>query len=254
MITEKGQDILQRFVSFAGEKILVTDNDSTVMTGEIIDTLAEILGKNAQKKIEEITNIQMNGGSRWTFKESLEMRVNILIQEKFSEKHIQECIEKMKFSEGFENLIQKILDEKKTLKNNIFILSGGFEEVILGKIHYLQIPASEKNIFSEQVFANKFLYSKNSEISGIDFSEFKNKMWTETAKRDKVLWLEKTQKILVTQKILAVGDGSNDIGILPSEERGLFVAFTGTVARENTIQKAHGVCAQNFQEISDLMF
>ena len=62
---------------------LITDNDSTLMQEEILDEIARFAGKECMKEIEEITNSQMNGDfsihKKLTFKESLETRVNILV-------------------------------------------------------------------------------------------------------------------------------------------------------------------------------
>jgi phosphoserine phosphatase len=52
-------------------KILITDNDSTLMKEEILDEVARFLGNEIVLEIETITNAQMNGEIVISFEESL---------------------------------------------------------------------------------------------------------------------------------------------------------------------------------------
>ena len=112
---------------------LVFDNDSTLMTGEIVDTLAEIL--QCEKLISELTNKQMDGNSQQSFAENLQARITILVEKNLEKKHFQQCAEKMTWSENAQKLLKTIIKKQGTLKHNFYIFSGGFTEIIYLKIN-----------------------------------------------------------------------------------------------------------------------
>ncbi len=241
---------------------LITDNDSTLMQEEILDEIARFAGNEAVQKIEEITNTQMNGDfsnntsiTKLTFQESLETRVNILVkytQQKNSLvtyndlKNIAKT--QMHFSDHVEELLQKIIKTHGSLQYKFFIFSGGFKEIIFFKIEELNIPTKEKEILKNQTYANSFKFSPHSEIIGLDIE--KSEMLSETAKRDKTNFLINNNLIEFdnTIKIIGLGDGSNDVGMVP-EKYGFCIAYIEHVYRENTVKKANNITAKSFIEV-----
>ena len=218
---------------------LVFDNDSTLMTGEIVDTLAEIL--QCEKLIYGLTNRQMDGNSQQSFAENLQARITILVEKNLEKKHFQQCAEKMTWSENAQKLLKTIIKKQGTLKHNFYIFSGGFTEIIYLKINEFDISESEKIILKNQTWANYF-QTKNNKIIGI--SQENSQMLLDDAKGNGV---KKLIKNFPGKYFLGCGDGSNDVGMVP-KAKGINMAFTEHVRRENTIKKADGEF-QNFTEI-----
>lgn len=234
-------------------KILITDSDSTLMKEEILDEVALFSGKEVFYEIEKITNAQMNNEINISFYESLKKRVDILVKakNKITKTDLKYIAKNnLNFSDGVDFVLQKIIKDKKTLKNNFFIFSGGFGEVIKEKINELNISDLEKNILKNQVFANYFSYNENNEIIGVDLK--KSCMYKENAKYIMTKELISKGIIPKDEQIIGLGDGSNDVNMIPPEN-GLFVAYTGNVYRENTVKKADGRVVKNFFEIIDYL-
>lgn len=251
-LTSEGKNRLQNFINFSGEKILCADNDSTIMDGEIVDVLAQIVGGNSAKEIASITNACMDGKVNMSFEESLKKRIKILVKNGLVKTHLQKCIESLNFSHGFESLVEKMLETYGTLENKVFILSGGFEEVIKPKIFELNLPETEKQILSNQVFANAFLF-ENDKVVGVDFHSEEKNMWREFAKLIKIQKLRELGLISNSAKILALGDGSNDVSMIINESEGLFVSYSGVVTRKNTIEKSCGIECKDFFEVGRIL-
>jgi len=249
---------------------LITDNDSTLMQEEILDEIARFAGTEALQKIECITNSQMNGifsnkNPKLTFLQSLETRVNILVNYAIQQKQPitksdlnQIAKTQMNFSENSEKLLQKIIEKHGSLKSKFFIFSGGFKEIIFYKIDELNISETEKKILKNQTYANCFRFTENTNNSAITGLDIQNsQMLSETAKLDKTKFLIqnnlieyniKEDKKNKTIKIIGLGDGSNDVGMVP-EKYGFCIAYTEHVYRENTVQKANNITANNFTKV-----
>ena len=252
-LTLEGKCKLKNFIDFSGEKILCVDNDSTVMDGEIVDTLAEIIGDDSAEEIAEITNICMNGKIEISFEESLRRRIDSLVKKGLDKSHIKKCVNGLNFSEGFEDLVKKIFDVYGTVENKIFILSGGFEEVIKPKIFELNLAENEKKILTNQVFANTFIF-QGDDVIGVDFVNKEKNMWQDFAKAIRIKKLREVGLISDSAKVLALGDGSNDVDMVGDRDEGLFVAYSGVVARGNTIEKSCGVECGDFFEAGKILF
>ncbi len=245
---------------------LITDNDSTLMQEEILDEIAKFAGPEASKQIEEITNSQMNGIfnsniKKLSFKESLEKRVNILVEytkKKNSLISIDNlrtiAKDQMHFSNHVENLLNNIIKNHGSLKSKFFIFSGGFKEIIFLKIKELNIPENEKQILKNQTYANCFEYNLDCKIIGLDIKN--SQMLSDTAKRDKTIFLIKNNLIEFNLenniKIIGLGDGSNDVGMVP-QKYGFCVAYTEHVYRENTVKKADNKIATSFLDVKEYL-
>lgn len=252
-LTAEGENKLRNFLDFSGEKVLCADNDSTVMDGEILDIIADVVGNGAGEAVAKITEDRMNGVSDISFGESVRQRVDILVEKGLDRSHVEQCADILNFSQGFEDLVRKTIDIHGSVKNKIFILSGGFEEVIKPKIFELDLVESEKEILAEQVFANSFVFDGNN-VVGVDFDSEEKNMWRDCAKLIRIGKLRDAGLISDLAKVLALGDGSNDCDMIGDDNEGLFVAYSGVVARGNTIDKSCGVECRDFFEVERIFF
>lgn len=222
--------------------IFLCDNDSTFMREEGLDEIAKFVSPELFERISNFTHQQMNGDESISFRQSLGMRVEMLLEqlkhsgEILTKKHLQEVAKKhLSFSAGVEPFLQKLIRTYGSLKNRFYIVSGGFFEVIAPKILELDIPKNEQKILQDQILANYFLWDKIGNICGVDWE--KSVMWKKNAKGEMAEGLANTLFLKETGgKIIGIGDGSNDISL--RSNNGIFVAFIGNVRREKVIQKA----------------
>ena len=129
--------------------VLFIDFDSTFAQVETIDEIAKISLQNDPDQktkiqlINKITNSAMSG--EISFSQALQDRLNIL---NLNSKHIELVI-----NEVSNNISKSIKRNKKTIQlisNNIWIISGGFTQVICPIV-------KEYGIKPERVIANTFL-------------------------------------------------------------------------------------------------
>lgn len=207
------------------KQYFIIDFDSTLIQVETLDFLAGIVLQNHPKKeeivreIEEVTRLGMEG--KIDFGESLKRRLKLLTIE---QKHLEQ--------------VKKVLHEKitpsfarnksffQTHKDQIYIVSGGFKELILPVAHELSIPPSH-------VLANEFIL-KNKNVTGVDM---KNPLSKKGGKAKAVEGLNLDGEIFV------IGDGMTDWEIKETiagkpNSRIDFIAFTENVFRENVVAKA----------------
>lgn len=228
--------------------IFFIDNDSTLMKEETFDELFRIFGDDFYNKVLEKTHESMNSMSL-SLEESLQFRIKTLLEQdiKITKTIISEfAYQNYNFSDGVEIFLQTIIAKFGTLKNRVFILSGGFEECIFPKLQTLNIEESEKKNLFRQCIMNRFLWNNEEVLIGIDWEN--SKMWEAGAKRKAILDLHK-KGMLLNESWIAIGDGSNDIGMIESEEEGEFFAFTGAVRREKTVIAAQGKELKSFTEL-----
>jgi len=206
------------------------DFDSTFIKSEGLDELAEIsLKKNKKKKeiiskIKELTKKGMNG--EIPFDKSLQERIKLL---KANKSDIEKVIKILK-----RNISSSIIRNKKFFKNykeTIFIISGGFKELIAPVVKPFGISDTH-------IFANTFLFDKQNAIIGVDK---KNPL---SQKNGKV-------KLLTSLKldgdITVIGDGYTDYQMKKSGLVKNFIAFTENIEREIVTKNADTI-APSFDE------
>ena len=207
---------------------LVIDFDSTFITIETIDELARIsIGDDSSsiQKIKEITNMAMSG--KIDFCDALSKRIKIITSTK---NHINQLVNDIISN----HISPSFLENKDFIKNHsdsIYIVSGGFREVIEPVVSCFGISANH-------VIANSFTY-QNNRIVGY---KTKNIMATKLGKVDAV------KGLLLDGRVIAIGDGYTDYQI---KEFGLandFIAYTESVSRTNVIANADFV-ASSFNEV-----
>lgn len=220
----------------------IIDFDSTLIQVETLDFLATIVLQNHPKKddivrqIEEITRLGMEG--KIDFGESLKRRLKLLTIE---QKHLEEV--KKALLEKITSSFARNKSFFQTHKDQIYIVSGGFKELILP-------VAKEFGISPSHVLANEFVL-KDKKVIGVDM---KNLLSKKGGKAKAVAGLNLDGEMYV------VGDGMTDweirekvsrVSKVPRVPRAgntvVFVAFTENVFREAVVAKAD-YSVPNFDE------
>lgn len=171
------------------KKLLMADMDSTIVTSETLDELAESAGIKDQ--VAEITARAMNG--ELDFKEALRERVALLKGLPYTK--LQETLEKIELSEGAKALVG-------TMKKNgatCVLVSGGFTFFASEIARRAGFDASHANTLSLD----------RSTLSGEVLEPILDKF-------TKVEFLQNHMKQLGLEAgdCLAIGDGANDIPML----------------------------------------
>ena len=202
---------------------LLVDFDSTFVTVETIDEMSKLsCERESAKKIEKITIKAMEG--KISFQEALSNRIKI-INANINHVNQIKALLKNKISPTFR------LNKKFIINNadNFYIISGGFKEIISDIVKDFGIK--EKN-----VFANDFIYDKNSNIININTNNPLSK---------------NRGKVLVSETIkgynIAIGDGYTDFEIKKFNKAKKFIQYTETINRKNINNHADFI-AKNFNE------
>ncbi len=210
---------------------LLIDFDSTFVSVESLDVLAEIvLQKRSDKEevlctIQEITALGMEG--KISFPESLSKRMKLFRPTQ------NDVAELVKILHGhITPSVKKYKAFFKRHKNSVYILSSGFRDYMIPVVSEFGIP-------EDHVFGNQFVFDTQGEFLGFDAH---NVLAGEKGKVKKI----KEQEL---QGLLyMIGDGHTDWEV---KEAGLvekFFAFTENVTRESVVKKAD-VIAASFEEV-----
>lgn len=174
------------------DKYFVIDFDSTFISLEGLDELARISLKNSPEKIAEIQSITREGMvGKIGFRDSLEKR---LMSMNFTKSDVEKTIKILR-----KNITPSILRNKKFFKANkerIYIISGGFEELILPVVE-------DFGILKDHVLANKFLL-KNGKAVGFDKERETSQAQGKAAA---------VRNLNLSGEVIVVGDGYTDLEI-----------------------------------------
>lgn len=208
----------------------IIDFDSTFITSEGLDELAKVsLHDHPEKdtRVEEIialTNQGMEG--KLPFDQSLRKRVELLeTNKKVIEKAGKLLAQKVSAS----ILRNKAFFRKH--KDHIYIVSGGFKELINPVV-------KPYGIKEDHIFANTFVYSDDGKVIGIDIDNF---MSQQNGKAKVV------QSLNLKGDIIVIGDGYTDYELKQVKNVKKFIAFTENIEREIVTKKADHI-APNFDE------
>lgn len=199
----------------------IIDFDSTFIRLETLDELFKITLKNNPEKkeliskFEKITRESMDGNL--SFSVSLSRRVELL---KANRTHIEALIKKL--SSKVSESVKRNKSFFKKFGKNIYIISGGFKEIIYPIICKYNIP-------EENVFANTLLFDKKGFISGFD----KSNLLSQNSGKIKQL-----KKLGLTGELYVIGDGYTDYELKEAGIAHKFFAFTENVEREIVTAKA----------------
>lgn len=190
------------------------DVDSTVITGEGIDALAEHCGKG--EEVAEWTRNAMSGSI--PFHVALEERLK-LIQPNVTQ--IDECNKKgnLKLTDNIQKLIKTLQDQNRT----VFFVSGGFRQMI-------NPHALELNIPLNNVFANNIQFDKDGNYLSFDPKEPTSR----AGGKAKVVDFIKTE--LKFSTVAMIGDGYTDLEARPPAD--VFIGYGGIVERETVKENA----------------
>lgn len=201
------------------------DVDSTVVTEEGIDVLAEFCG--AGPAVAEWTKKAMGGSV--PFHVALEARLNLI---KPSQEQVASCLKKhpLVFTPGMRDLMSALKTKGKT----VYLVSGGFRQMIHPIAEELDIPF-------ERVFANNILFNTNGSYAGFDVNEPTSRAG------GKAVVVEGLKKSGLSPVIM-VGDGATDM----EANADAFVGFGGIVVRENVKNGADWFAMSTKEMIEEL--
>ncbi len=175
------------------QKFYIIDFDSTFITSESLDILAKISLKNSPEKIAQIEQITRDGMvGNIGFRESLQKRLALM---SFGEAEIGKTLKILK-----KLITPSILRNKKFFKANpesIYIISGGFEELILPIVAPFGIKPAH-------VLANKFIFNKEGKVIGFDTQR-------PTSKAQGKAFA--VASLALQDEVLIVGDGFTDLEV-----------------------------------------
>ena len=215
---------------------IIIDFDSTFIIKESLDELAHFtLGKD-QKKSESLAQIKSftraGMGGEIPFDISLQSRVELLNTFKKDIQSITKIFSK-EVTPSFERNISFI----QKYASRIFIISGGFKEMILPIV-------SEYGISSRQVFGNEFIYNSDDKVIGLD----KNNLMSENRGKTKLV-----KSLQLSGNIDVIGDGFTDYEIKKSGYATRFYAFIENINRINVSELADGVL-ESFDDYINIIF
>ena len=208
----------------------IIDFDSTLVTTESLDDLAKIALREAENRdeivsdINTITDLGMNGDI--TFQEALSRRLKLFSP---TQSMIDELIRDLRKQISPSAIKQKKWFEKN--RDNIYVVSGGFEDYIVPVVKTLGIP-------SAQVYANKFMFRDN-ECVGHDETRLTSRAGGKS---------EQVKNLQLSGEIIVIGDGYTDYEIKKSGVADQFWAYTETISRE-TVTKQADRLLRNFEDI-----
>ena len=215
-------------------KSLFIDFDSTFVKVETIDEIARItLQDNLDKdhivkKISDITNQAMSG--QVDFPTALEQRLQIL---SITDKTINKVTNKIK-----ELISDSFYEHKDLIKNNasnIWIISGGFTEVI-------EPIVKSYGINKNHILANQFIFN-GDKVSGCDKDNF---LFQEKGK------IKAINSIETSNPRIMIGDGYTDLEVYLEDACEEFICYTENISRKTVLDNAK-YSASSFGEILDVL-
>ncbi|CAD7971682.1 unnamed protein product [Amoebophrya sp. A120] len=204
-------------------KNVVFDFDSTVIKSESLEVMLEVVLADdplKEKKMKEIaawTEKGMNG--ECSFKEGLEARLKIASPtladlEKFCQKYCPSD-----FSAGMEDLVAELHKSG----HEVFILSGGFRDLILPFARHLHVP--DENVFAVEInWDSEGRFDSLNETNGFAVSKLDG--------------AAKIQHRFADGRTVAIGDGFTDYKLYESGICADFIAYTEHAARDKVIAVA----------------
>lgn len=183
------------------------DVDSTVATEEGIEVLAEYCGAGAA--VRDWTNRAMGG--EVPFRKSLVARLDLM---RPSEAILQTCLKEhpASFTPGFE----KLISELRARDIDVFLVSGGFRQMIAPLAKLLNVPESN-------IYANNLLFGTDGEYVGFDPDE------PTSSEGGKARVAQSLKDKFGYDPLVMIGDGATDMEARPPAD--VFIGYGGVVER-----------------------
>ena len=200
--------------------VIIFDFDSTFIKDETLDEIAKYKStlpgapKNLDKKIIEITNLAMDGAIE--FSTALNKRIDMLNLNKKDVIAITSIL-KSRISNSF----LEYKDVIKSKSSDIYIISGGFKEIIYEVV-------KDFNIKETQIFANEFIYDGDI-VCGI-------KKDNPLSRKDGKI--NALKQINLTYSAYAIGDGYTDFEMKQISKVKSFICYTENIQRPAVIEVA----------------
>lgn len=186
------------------------DVDSTVVSEEGIDVLADFLGYGEQ--VAALTRKAMEGGMK--FQDALKLRLDLL-QPSYAQ--IQDCLKAhpLQLTPGVEEFVRALQASQK----DVWLVSGGFRIMIEPVAALLDVP-------KDRIVANTLRFDN-------DTGAFKDFDTTEPTSADmgKPKALQRIQSDHGYRTMVMIGDGATDAQAKPPAQS--FIGFGGVVARQS---------------------
>jgi len=216
------------------QRTLFIDFDSTFIKIETIDELAKLSLKNdlnADQKINLISNITNQAMSgKISFPEALEKRLEILSLNKDDIISITNNIANQITDSFLEN--KKLI---QSISNSIWIVSGGFKEIIIPIVNQFGIA-------KHHVLANSFIYDKD-DIIGCDRD---NDLFKDKGK------IKAINNLNISNDIIMIGDGYTDYEVYKYGTAKTFICYTENILRDDIVKVASHT-ASNFSEVISIL-
>lgn len=206
-------------------QIVCFDVDSTIITEEGIDELAQFCGKGAE--VAALTKEAMGGSM--TFQEALKRRLDII---KPSQRQIREFLKThpSTVSAG----VRELIDQLRQNSAEIYLVSGGFDCLIEPVADALEVPLCN-------LFANKLYFHFNGSYAGFDT----NQVTSKSGGKGEAIKIIKSR--FNSDKVVAmVGDGMTDLEASPPAD--FFIGYGGNAVREE-VQKRATYYVSNFADL-----
>ncbi|XP_024381742.1 phosphoserine phosphatase, chloroplastic [Physcomitrium patens] len=192
------------------------DVDSTVCEDEGIDELAAFCG--AGEAVAAWTARAMGGSV--PFEDALAARLALF---RPSVQTLAKFLDTRppRLSQGIRELVSKL----HSRGTDVFLVSGGFRQMIAPVAAQLHIP-------SDNVFANSLLFGDDGEYTGFDATE------PTSRSGGKAQAIEQIKKEHGYQTLVMIGDGATDLEARRPGGADLFICYGGVVARHSVVAGA----------------
>lgn len=209
--------------------IVCFDVDSTIITEEGIDELAQFCGKGSE--VAALTKEAMGGSM--TFQEALKRRLDII---KPSQRQIREFLKThpSTISAGVKELIEQL----RKNRTEIFLISGGFDCLIEPVADALQIPLCN-------LYANRLLFNYNGSYAAFDTAQVTSR----SGGKGEAIKMIKSMVgggAGADTVVAMIGDGMTDLEACPPAN--FFIGYGGNAVRDE-VQKRATYYVTNFADL-----
>lgn len=206
--------------------VFIFDFDSTLVRIETLEALAEIALSDApdaaakKAEIAALTDQAMTG--QVDFGTALRRRLDLLA---LNRSHVETLTDRILDEAGAS--IRRNLDFFERHAERVYILSGGFREVIAPL-------AARLGVAPDHVLANDLIYDDEGRVTGVDDA---NPLSRDNGKPEVIKALN------LTGPVVMVGDGWTDAEVKLAGAADRFYAFTEVVSRQKVIEVADATAA-----------